>query len=75
MQALSFIAHFKGKAMSNIVDVYAYAVGYYDGRAEGVEKCPFDDDCMRDSYKRGYETGVTDYCYFLEQEETNDEQE
>jgi len=69
--------------MRNSLDVYAYAVGYYDGRAEGVEKCPFDDDCMRDSYKRGYETGVTDYCNFiidrklaiLEQEETNNEQD
>ena len=51
---------------TNAVDLYAYAVGYYDGRAFGVDNCPFEEDCMRQSYKRGYETGVTDYCLSIE---------
>ena len=52
---------------TNAVDLYAYAVGYYDGRAFGVDNCPFEEDCMRQSYKRGYETGVTDYCLSIEE--------
>ena len=43
---------------------YAYALGYYDGRSQGVEANPFDNDAERNAYTQGYERGVTDYCYF-----------
>lgn len=42
--------------------LYAYARGYYDGRVEGVENNPFEDDESRASYSNGYERGVSDYC-------------
>ena len=43
--------------------VYAYALGYYEGRVNGVdENNPFDDSNERWAFKLGYNRGVTDYC-------------
>ena len=54
----------------NDINIIAYASGYYDGRAIGIENPPNDDDIMRVSYIMGYERGVADYCQFeLEQGE------
>jgi hypothetical protein len=46
------------------MDLYAYALGYYYGRAEGVDHDPFaesEGNC-RYFYQQGYEAGVADYC-------------
>jgi ribosome modulation factor len=43
-------------------EMYAYARGYYDGRENGVENCPFEAENLRLHYKQGYEAGVHDYC-------------
>jgi formylmethanofuran dehydrogenase subunit E len=45
---------------------YAYARGYYDGRANGVSESPFvhETDEMHQMYKYGYDRGVADYCEF-----------
>ena len=45
---------------------YAYAVGYYDGRAEGVYNNPYEDKEMNHSYKLGYDRGVADFCHYEE---------
>ena len=45
-----------------MAELYAYARGYYDGRAEGSENCPFEMDDARAYYRQGYEAGVSDYC-------------
>jgi hypothetical protein len=50
---------------------YAYARGYFDGRANGVENNPYsgDNDVENEEhlyYKRGYSDGVTDFCEFDE---------
>lgn len=50
--------------------MYAYAIGYYAGRAEGVENNPYaPDDPLRPLYTRGYDCGVTDYCHEAHPEE------
>ena len=52
-----------GKAEYNET-YYAYALGYYHGRNDGVEDNPFDpNDLQRFYYKRGYDRGIVDYCY------------
>jgi hypothetical protein len=43
---------------------YEYALGYYDGRAEGVYNNPYEDREMRHAYKLGYDKGVADYCHY-----------
>ena len=49
---------------------YAYAQGYYAGRANGVEEdWPQMSELCRSSYKEGYEQGVADYCRFELKEE------
>jgi hypothetical protein len=47
------------------LNIVAYAVGYYDGRSNGIETPPEDDDIMRVSYIMGFERGVRDYCDYL----------
>jgi hypothetical protein len=47
---------------------YSYAVGYYDGRAEGVYNNPYEDREMSHAYKMGYDKGVADYCHYEEVE-------
>lgn len=48
---------------SNEQDCVAYALGYYHGRAEGVNQNPYDgEDTARSMYTWGYEAGVADYC-------------
>jgi len=39
----------------------AYALGYYHGKAEGLEDCPYEGE-LRHLYKRGYDAGIADYC-------------
>jgi hypothetical protein len=43
--------------------MYAYALGYYYGRAEGKDPDLYvgEDDC-RHYYVEGYDAGVADYC-------------
>ncbi len=45
---------------------YAYARGYYDGRANGVSESPFvyERDDMHQMYKYGYDCGVADFCEY-----------
>lgn len=40
----------------------AYALGYYDGRAVGVEDSPYGGDELRHAYSAGYQRGVSAYC-------------
>lgn len=58
--------------MNNDRELYAYALGYYHGRSDGVGKDCFADeaDILRHLYQRGYEAGVNDYCG-LDMEEGN----
>ena len=45
-------------------EMYAYALGYWHGRSEGVDHDPFaepEGNC-RHFYRAGYEAGVADYC-------------
>ena len=53
----------------NELELKAYALGYYHGRSEGVEKDPFVADELRHLYRRGYEAGVADYTTTDEGEE------
>lgn len=50
---------------------YAFAIGYHDGLAEGVENCPYPEgyDAARSFYRSGYEAGVTEYCRRVHPEE------
>ena len=49
---------------SNTHDHVAYALGYYHGRAIGVEDNPYDsEDEARYYYRLGYDAGVADYCH------------
>lgn len=49
---------------SNEHDHVAYALGYYHGRAEGVDQNPYDgDDDARHYYREGYDLGVAHYCH------------
>jgi hypothetical protein len=45
--------------------LYAYALGYYYGRAEGHDPDPYAayEDICKLLYKQGYEAGVADHCY------------
>lgn len=50
---------------------YAFARGYFDGRENGNEANPYDQDEqpeLRQLYTDGYEWGVSDYCHELEKE-------
>ena len=44
--------------------LYAYALGYFYGRAEGSHNDPFsgDDEELQHLFKIGYDAGVSDYC-------------
>ena len=44
-------------------ELYAYAVGYFDGRTNGIENAPID-DLERMYYILGFDRGVADYCEF-----------
>jgi hypothetical protein len=48
--------------MNNTYD--AYAIGYYDGRHNGVENNVYDESKLRVLYTMGYERGVADYCFY-----------
>lgn len=48
---------------------YAFAKGYYDGLAKGVEKNPYKPDLLRYFYRCGYDAGVTEYCDITHPEE------
>ena len=41
----------------------AYALGYYDGRSQGVENNIYQESKLRVMYTMGYERGVADYCF------------
>jgi hypothetical protein len=43
---------------------YAFALGYFHGRAHGTEDCQFTTDAERLEYRRGYDAGVSDYCAY-----------
>jgi hypothetical protein len=49
--------------------MYAYALGYFYGRAEGKDPDLYEgeDEC-RLYYKQGYDSGVSDYCAEIEAE-------
>jgi hypothetical protein len=49
---------------------YAYALGYWQGRAEGHDTMPqgLDNDTARQAWRAGYDKGVADYCATLEGE-------
>ena len=45
-------------------ELKAFALGYYDGRTEGVESNPYKaggEDALRHMYRRGYDAGVAEY--------------
>lgn len=44
--------------------IQVYAIGYYDGRSNGVENNLFNDSELRILYTMGYERGVADYCFY-----------
>jgi hypothetical protein len=47
------------------VEIEAYALGYYDGRAFGNSTRPrFENEKANLFYKLGYDRGVADYCDF-----------
>ncbi len=50
---------------------YAYALGYYHGRAIGEELNPFKESGERHLYTIGYERGISDYCFEYHNEEVN----
>lgn len=53
------------------LELKAYALGYYHGRSEGVEKDPYVSDELRHLYRRGYDAGVADYAYMIDRDQTN----
>jgi len=45
-------------------ELKAYALGYHDGRTEGVESNPYKadkEDMLRHMYRRGYDAGIADF--------------
>lgn len=50
--------------MSNEKELYAYALGYFHGRAHGQDRDCFanEADILRALYRKGYDAGVADYC-------------
>lgn len=50
----------------NYENMVAFAIGYYDGRKDGVENNRFE-GAMRGFYQQGYDRGVADYCEFDEE--------
>lgn len=47
-------------------ELKAFALGYYDGRTEGVERDPYVADNLRHMYRRGYDAGIADYSAIVE---------
>ena len=55
----------------NALVFYAYARGYHDGRVNGYEDEAYKEhleelhsaECQH-AYRVGYDSGVSDYCYF-----------
>jgi hypothetical protein len=43
---------------------YAFAIGYYHGRTDGYERCPYPRgyDVARSFYNDGFRAGATAYC-------------
>jgi hypothetical protein len=58
------------KRGKNMTTQYAYALGYWQGRAEGHDTMPqgLDNDTARQAWRAGYDKGVADYCAALEGE-------
>lgn len=52
-------------------EIKAYALGYYDGRTEGVENDTYDNDALRHMYRRGYDAGVADFEYVTDELRAN----
>jgi hypothetical protein len=51
--------------MKITAEMIAYAIGYWDGRHEGVENNLYDHaDSCRAYYTAAYEAGVGDFCRF-----------
>lgn len=48
--------------MATEKELYAYALGYFYGRTEGVYDNRFDGEPEAHFFKRGYDAGVSDYC-------------
>ena len=45
-------------------ELKAFALGYYDGRTEGVESNPYTDS-LRHFYRRCYDAGVAEYSHIV----------
>lgn len=69
---MKFASSFRGERM-NDQKLYAYALGYYYGRAEGSHNDPFSDDNeeLQHLFKIGYDAGVSDYCGHAHGDEVN----
>lgn len=53
---------------------YAFAQGYYDARAEGMEFNPYlseEQAVLHTAYREGYDRGIADYCAEHHPEEVN----
>jgi hypothetical protein len=48
--------------MNTKKELYAYALGYYYGRAEGNNPGLFDGEPEAHFFNQGYDLGVFDYC-------------
>jgi hypothetical protein len=47
------------------LEIEAYALGYYDGRAYGNQNRPrFENEKANLFYKLGYDRGVADFCEY-----------
>ena len=51
---------------------YAYAKGYWDGRANGEGFYPTENEDEKILYGLGYERGVGDYCREIDSEVTDE---
>ena len=52
----------------------AYSIGYWQAREHGTESNPYEPETnplAHACYRLGYEHGISDYRYWLEQEETD----
>jgi hypothetical protein len=59
------------KMSIEIEETEAYEIGFRHGLKEGVDMNPFTKDLERYLYRRGYDAGVTQYCYENHPEDEN----
>jgi hypothetical protein len=55
-------------------ELYWFARGYYDGRSFGNQEASaveLYDDESKHFYRRGYDSGVADYCAIAHEDEVN----